>query len=73
MDGNVRRISVAFDALGRRQRITSHDDAAVDEGDIINEVTMTYNHFGQLVAQYQSHSGAVDEASSPKMDVLRKY
>ena len=67
MDGNVRRISVAFDALGRRQRITSHDDAAVDEGDIINEVTMTYNHFGQLVAQYQSHSGAVDEASSPKV------
>jgi len=66
VDGTIRRRSTTYDVLGRRAKLTSYDSAAVGSGAIINEVELLYNEFGQLIADYQAHSGAVDRATTPK-------
>ena len=45
------------------QKITSHDNATVASGSIVNEVEYTYNGFGQLVTDAQEHAAAVDPNS----------
>ena len=43
----------------------------VGSGSIVNDTKFTYNSFGQLTADYQSHSGAVNTGSSPKVEKAR--
>jgi hypothetical protein len=40
-------------------KLTSYDNATVGSGSIVNEVEFTYNEFGQVTQDAQSHSGAV--------------
>src|SRR5436190_1300143 len=47
--------------------VTSYDNATVGSGSVVNEVQLGYNAFGQLTADYQAHSGAVNTASTPKV------
>jgi hypothetical protein len=35
---------------------------------VVNEVQFAYNSFGQLVADYQEHGGAVKTSTSPKVE-----
>ncbi|MFN5905524.1 MAG: hypothetical protein ACK5A3_05690, partial [Planctomyces sp.] len=65
MDGAVRRISSTYEVRGMRESVTSYDNATVGSGSIVNDTKFTYNSFGQLTADYQSHSGAVNTGSSP--------
>jgi RHS repeat-associated protein len=65
VDGSVRRIETAYDSQGNASLLTSYD-AAVG-GNIVNQVLRTYNGLGQLAADYQSHSGAVDTATTPSV------
>jgi RHS repeat-associated protein len=67
VDGAVRRISSTFEVRGMRESVTSYDNATVGSGSIVNDTKFTYNSFGQLTADYQSHSGAVNTGSSPKV------
>ncbi|MFN9035735.1 MAG: RHS repeat-associated core domain-containing protein, partial [Planctomyces sp.] len=67
VDGAVRRISSTYEVRGMRESITSYDNATVGSGSIVNDTKFTYNSFGQLTADYQSHSGAVNTGSSPKV------
>lgn len=48
--------------------ITSYDNATVGSGSVVNEVKSEYNDFSQLTTEYQSHSGAVDTSTTPKME-----
>jgi hypothetical protein len=63
----VRRISTTYEVRGLAEKITSYDNATVGSGTIVNEVQNAYNSFQQLITQYQSHSGAVNTGTTPKV------
>jgi YD repeat-containing protein len=67
VDGAVRRISTEYEVRGMRETITSWGNATVGSGSIVNQVQFTYNDFGQLTTGYQSHSGAVNTSTTPKV------
>lgn len=63
VDGSILALGYTYDALGLPYQQTSHSDAA---GTIVaNQVQDGYNGYGQLIAQYQSHSGAVNTSTTP--------
>jgi len=43
------------------------DNAAVGSGNVVNDVQFEYNDFGQRTTSYQSHSGAVNTMTTPKV------
>jgi YD repeat-containing protein len=63
VDGQVRRIETAYDSQGNDYLITSYD--APTGGNVVNQVLRQYNGLGQLTAEYQAHTGAVDTSSTP--------
>ena len=65
VDPTVRRIESAYDALGRVTGVTSFD--APVGGTAVNQVTRAYNGFGQLTSEWQSHTGLVDPATTPRV------
>ena len=64
VDGGVRRLETAYDGQGNAYLLTSYD--AVSGGNIVNQVKREFNGLGQLIAEWQSHSGAVT-GSTPKV------
>jgi hypothetical protein len=67
VDGSVRRISATYDVRWLVETIASVDNAAVGSGSIVNEVELAYNDFAQLTTSWQSHSGAVNTSTTPKV------
>ncbi len=65
VDGSVRRIEYGYDALGNVSLTTSYD--AASGGSIVNQVLDVYTSLGQLTAEYQSVSGAVDTSTTPEV------
>ncbi|OJW27600.1 MAG: hypothetical protein BGO49_25350 [Planctomycetales bacterium 71-10] len=65
VDGTVRRLATAYDSAGRAYLFTSYDSAS--GGNVVNQVKRTFNGYGQLAAEYQSHSNAVADASTLKV------
>ncbi len=65
VDGSVRRIEYGYDALGNVSLITSYD--AASGGSIVNQVLDVYTSLGQMTAEYQSVSGAVDTSTTPEV------
>ncbi len=65
VDGTVRRAEVAYDTGGRAFLFTNYDAASA--GNIVNQVQRDFNGLGQLTKEYQSHSGAVNTGTSPKV------
>ena len=63
VDGSVRRIDYAYDQQGNQYLITSYN--AASGGHIVNQVLREYNGLGQITAEYQSDSGAVDTDTTP--------
>ena len=59
------RIETAYDGQFNAYLVTGHN-AAVG-GTIVNQVQRTFNGLGQLTIEYQSHSGAVNTATTPKV------
>ena len=69
VDNAVLRINVTFpEVRGKPQNITSYDNATVGSGNVVNDVEFAYNSYWQLLADYQSHSGAVDVSTTPKVE-----
>lgn len=68
VDTAVLRISRSYEVRGMIASITSYDNATVGSGSVVNEVKSEYNDFSQLTTEYQSHSGAVDTSTTPKME-----
>lgn len=66
VDGSVRRIEIAYDTQGIAFLFTSYD--AASGGSIVNQVERIFNGLGQMTAEYQSHSGAVVLATTPKVE-----
>jgi YD repeat-containing protein len=67
VDGTVLRVSRAYEVRGMLTGLTSYNNATVGSGSVVNDVQYVYNGFGQLVTEYQSHSGAVNTSTSPKV------
>jgi RHS repeat-associated protein len=65
VDPTVRRIESAYDVLGRVTGVTSFD--APVGGAAVNQVTRAYNGFGQMTSEWQSHTGLVDAATTPRV------
>jgi RHS repeat-associated protein len=53
--------------VGRREKVTSYDNATVGSGSVVNQVQFVYDDFGQLVTEYQEHGGAVNTSTSLKV------
>jgi len=60
IDGAVRRISTTYEVHGQIEKITSHDNATVGSGNVVNEVLREYIDSGLLDKEYQEHDGAKD-------------
>ena len=65
-DGHVRGIKRAYDNLARLEKITSTENS-VGTGTVRNELQFEYNDFSQPAKSYQSHEGAVNTGTSPKV------
>jgi RHS repeat-associated protein len=65
VDGAVLRIATAYEVRGMVSGVTSYDNPTVGAGNVVNDVQLTYNAFGQLTADYQSHTGTVVIGSTP--------
>ncbi|QOV92115.1 RHS repeat-associated core domain-containing protein [Humisphaera borealis] len=65
VNGVVRRLQTSYNTQGLPEKFTSYD--AASSGSVINEVQRAYNGLGQIITEYQAHSGAVNTGSSPKV------
>ena len=63
----MRRIGVTYEPRGLVEKTTSYDNATVGSGNVVNETQAVYNGFGQLTTEYQSHAGAVNTSTTPKV------
>ncbi len=65
VDGTIRQITYGYDSQGNLSLITSYD--AASGGNVVNQVQRVFNGLGQLTGEYQSHSGAVVQGSTPEV------
>ena len=65
VDGSIRALGYNYTALGLPYQQTSYSNAAGTT--VVNQVEDVYNGYGQLITQYQEHSGAVNTGSSLKL------
>src|SRR5207302_6379221 len=65
IDNSVLRIETAYDTGDRPYLYTSYN--AASGGSIVNQVQEVYNGLGQLITEYQAHSGAVNTSTTPKV------
>jgi RHS repeat-associated protein len=63
LNGALRRIEVAYDAMGRRDAVRSFD--AATGGDVRNAVGFAYNGLWQVAAVKQNPLGDVNEGDDP--------
>jgi RHS repeat-associated protein len=63
VDTTVLRITTNYDSQGNVYQTTSYN--AASGGSIVNQVENLYNGLGQLIAQYQAVSGAVNTSTTP--------
>jgi len=68
VDGTIRRIQYAYDSQGNLSLITSYN--AASGGSIVNQVQRVFNGLGQLTGEYQSHSGAVVQGTTPEVQYV---
>ena len=67
IDNAVRSISTSYEVRGLVASLTSYSTPQADSGSIANQVELQYNAFGLLVADYQSHAGAVNVSTTSKV------
>jgi RHS repeat-associated protein len=65
VNGAVRRIETAYDALGNATSVTSFN--AATGGSAVNQVVRAFTSFGQLISEWQSHTGLVSLATTPRV------
>ena len=59
VDGSVRRVDYAYQDDGRASTITTYD--AASSGNIVSQVKYTYDGWGNVIEDQESHDGAVTE------------
>ncbi|TWT55980.1 tRNA3(Ser)-specific nuclease WapA precursor [Allorhodopirellula solitaria] len=67
VDGTIRRVEQTYDVRGNVSAVTCYNNASVGSGSIENQITRQFDGFGQVTKTFQSHSGAVNPASTPSV------
>jgi RHS repeat-associated protein len=65
VDSTVQRLDTAYDTQGNAYLFTSYSTPAGTT--VVNQVQRAFNGLGQLITEYQSHSGAVNTSTTPKV------
>jgi RHS repeat-associated protein len=65
-DDTVLQIAITYEVRGMVQSVTSYNNPTPGSGTILNQCSMTYNSFSQLIEEQQDHSGPVS-GSSPSV------
>jgi RHS repeat-associated protein len=65
VDQTIKRLGYSFETGGRPYQQTSFTNTGGTS--ILNQVQDAYNGYGQLVDEYQSHVGAVNTSTTPKV------
>ena len=65
VDGTVRRISTAYDDVGRVHTVTSYADTAGTT--VVNQVQDAYDGWGNLIQEWQAQTGAVVVGTTPSV------
>ena len=65
VNSTVKRLGYSFDTAGRPYQQTSYTNTGGTT--VLNQIQDAYNGHGQLITEYQSHVGAVNTSSSPKV------
>ncbi len=68
VDGTVRRISTAYDDVGRVHSITSYADTGGTT--VVNQVQEAYDGWGNLVQEWQNQTGAVVVGTTPSVQYV---
>jgi RHS repeat-associated protein len=63
VDGSVRRLGYTFNTQGLPELFTSYSNTSGTT--VVNQDQREYNGLGQMTAEYQSHSGAVNTSTTP--------
>ena len=63
-DGDVRRISMAFDGSGRTETVTQYDNATVGSGSVLDQVQYSYDGWGNVTNFEQDRNGEVGASGS---------
>ena len=63
VDGTILRTETAYDAAGRAAAFTAYGAASGGGAAIRNQLVRTFNGFGQIVREAQSHAGPVTAAT----------
>jgi RHS repeat-associated protein len=64
VNGDIRRLEMAYDTLGEMRLATSFD--AATGGTVKNQIARVFAGFGKVASESQAHTGVVD-ASTPKV------
>jgi RHS repeat-associated protein len=57
IDDAILRISREYEVRGMLKTVTSADGVDPEDSEVVNQVKLTYNEFGLLIADSQSHNG----------------
>jgi len=68
VDGSIRRLGYSFNDAGLPFQQTSYSDTGGTT--IANQVQDAYSGYAQLITEYQSHSGAVNTSTTPKVQYV---
>jgi hypothetical protein len=60
-----------------KEKTTSHDNASMGTGSVVNEAQFVYNDFHEIVTDYQEHgaavnAGASDDSAEQTLDVIHR-
>jgi RHS repeat-associated protein len=66
VDNSILRIERAYEIRGMLQMVTSYNAATA--GSVVNQSAFIYDAFRNLIADQQSHSGAVIPVTTPEVD-----
>ncbi|TWT73416.1 RHS repeat-associated core domain-containing protein [Allorhodopirellula solitaria] len=67
VDGAIRRVEQTYNVRGNVSAVTCYNNPSVGSGSIVNQITRQFDGFGQVTNTFQSHSGAVNPASTPSV------
>jgi YD repeat-containing protein len=73
VDDLVLRIGRTYEVHGLPLNITSYNNATVGSGSVVNDIQFVYDPYQQLSVEYQSHSGAVNTTSTPRVGYQYDY
>jgi hypothetical protein len=65
VDNSVLRREISFNTQGNIYQLTTYN--AATSGSVVNQIQRAYNNFGQLITEYQEHSGSVNTSTSAKV------